>query len=106
MVRKLRRNAPGGVLGCGVEECRGRQRVGFRVRQRVGRQRRWRHLNWGHASALQSKRILVDAEGANQRLLDRADAVVHQCQVRHAFEEAPHHPVAGTSSVSAFTGKI
>ena len=57
------------------------------------------HVNWGHASAAQITRVLVDAEGDTQSLIQRVDDVVAQCDVCKAFEKAPHIPNSGTSSV-------
>ena len=64
------------------------------------------HLNWGHAPAHRLTRILVDAEGAKQRLLDCVGEVVRQREVCRAFERAPHLPSAGTSSASSLSVKI
>ena len=36
------------------------------------------HVNWGHASAAQNKRVLVDAEGGTQSLIQHVDDVVAQ----------------------------
>ena len=47
------------------------------------------HVNWGHASAQQIKRILVDVEGDNLSLLRDVDEVVNQCEVCRAFDKAP-----------------
>ena len=60
------------------------------------------HINWGHASATQIKRVLVDAEGDTQSLLQHVGEVASQCDNCKAFEKAPHIPIAGTSSVSMF----
>ena len=63
-------------------------------------------MNWGHASAQQIKRILVDAEGDNVSLLRHVEEVVNQCDVRKAFDKAPHTPIAGTSTVAMFNKKL
>ena len=57
-------------------------------------------INWGHASATQIKRVLVDAGGGAQSLIQRVDEVVSQRDTRKAFEKAPHIPISGSSWVS------
>ena len=52
------------------------------------------HPNWGHASAQHLRKILVNAEGANRRLLDCVAEVLNQCKVRQPSEKAPRLPVA------------
>ena len=47
------------------------------------------HINWGHASATQIKRVLVDAEGDTQSLLQHVDEVVSQRDTCKAFDKAP-----------------
>ena len=47
------------------------------------------HVDWGHASAQQSKRVLVDSERNNAHLLTRAGEVLAQREVRPAFEKSP-----------------
>ena len=39
------------------------------------------HVNWGHASAQQLARALVDSAGNNAHLLTRVDEVLAQCEV-------------------------
>ena len=51
-------------------------------------------LDWGQASTQELKRFLVDADGAQQGLLERMDGSVSQCEVRQAFNKAPRSPVA------------
>ena len=63
------------------------------------------HINWGHASATQLKRVLVDAEGDTQSLIQYVDKVVSQCDTCKAFEKAPHIPISGTPTVSMFNEK-
>ena len=48
--------------------------------------------------AAQQKRVLVDTEGGNQRMLGRAGEVLSQCEICQASEEAPYLPAAGASS--------
>ena len=43
------------------------------------------HVNWGHASVTQIKRVLVDAEEDTQSLVQHVDAVVAHCAVCVAF---------------------
>ena len=64
------------------------------------------HVNWGHASARQQKRVLVDSERDNMHLLTCADEVLARCEVCRAFGKAPHAPVAGASTVAAFNVKL
>ena len=64
------------------------------------------HVNWGHASAQQIKRVLVAADGGNLPLLRHVEEVVNQCEVCRAFDKAPHFPIAGTATVSAFNEKV
>ena len=63
------------------------------------------HANWGHASAQQVRRVLVDSVGEPIGLLGFVAEVLQHCDVRRAFGEAPHLPVAGTSPVSPFNEK-
>ena len=50
------------------------------------------HVKWGHASARQPTRELVDSEGGNSHLAGNVDEVPEQCELRRAFERAPHVP--------------
>ena len=49
--------------------------------------------------------VLVDSEGDNIYLLTCVDEVSARREVSRAFEEAPHAPVAGTSTVAKFNEK-
>ena len=62
--------------------------------------------NWGHASASQLKRILVDSDGGMSHLVAHVDSVLETCEVCRAFDKAPHLPIAGTSSVSCFNKRV
>ena len=64
------------------------------------------HANWGHASASQLKRILVDSDGGMSHLVAHVDSVLGNCEVCRAFDKAPHLPIAGTSSVSCFNERV
>ena len=64
------------------------------------------HINWGHASATQIKRVLVDAEGDTQSLIRHVDDVAPLRDTCRAFEKAPHIPISGTSSVSMFNERL
>ena len=64
------------------------------------------HINWGHVSATQIKRVLVDAEGGAQCLMQHVDEVASQRDTCKAFEKAPHIPISGTSTVSTFDGRL
>ena len=50
------------------------------------------HVNWGHASARQLGRVLVDSEGGNMHVATRADEVLEQYEVRRAFDKVPRAP--------------
>ena len=64
------------------------------------------HINWGHVSGTQFKRVLVDAEGDTQSLLQHVDGVGSQCDTCKAFDKAPHIPISGTSTVSMFNERL
>ena len=64
------------------------------------------HINWGRASATQIKRVLADAEGDTQSLIQHVDDVVSSRDARKAFGRAPHIPISGTSSVSMFNERL
>ena len=64
------------------------------------------HINWGHASATQIKRVLVDAEGGTQSLIQHVDEVASQRDTCKAFERAPRIPISGTSTVSMFNERL
>ena len=64
------------------------------------------HVNWGHASAHHFKRILADSDRNNLHLLTCVDKVLAQRGVCQAFEEAPHIPAAGTSTVAMLREKL
>ena len=59
------------------------------------------NANWGHASAQQAKRVLVDSEGGNLHRPAHIDEVLERCEGCRA----PHAPFAGTSMVSMFNEK-
>ena len=48
--------------------------------------------NWGHASATQLRRVLVDSEGGNMHSVNSAGEVLEQCDVCRFFAKAPHVP--------------
>ena len=52
--------------------------------------------NWGHASAHQLKRALMDSEGDNSRLANYVDEVLEHCETFRAFDKARQFPIAGT----------
>merc|ERR1711951_45024 len=64
------------------------------------------HVNWGHASAQQLKRTMVEADGRASSLVQYVDEVVRNCEVCRAFDMAPSIPIAGASTVSAFNEKL
>ena len=64
------------------------------------------HANSGHASATQLKRVLVDSDGGMSRLVNQAGQVLETCDACKAFDKAPHIPIAGTTTISAFDEKV
>ena len=48
----------------------------------------------------------MDAEGDTQYLVQHVGDVVAQCDVRKAFEKAPHIPISGTSSASTSNERL
>ena len=63
------------------------------------------HVNWGHASATQLKRVLVDSEGGDSHLANYVDEASENCDVCRAFDKAPHVPIAGAPAVPMFREK-
>ena len=63
-------------------------------------------LNWGHASAQQLKRVLVDSDGNHAHLLTRVDEALAPRDVCLDFEKAPHAPAAGASTGATFSVKL
>ena len=63
-------------------------------------------VNWEHAAADESERVLVDAGDVSIVALNAADDVVSHRDVCTAVDKAPHVPFASTSSVSALNGKV
>ena len=63
-------------------------------------------INWGHASATQIKRVLADAGGDTQSLIQHVDDVVSQRETCKAFEKEPRTPISGTSSVSMLNERL
>ena len=51
------------------------------------------HVNWGHASAQQLKRTMVEADGRAGTLVQYVDEVVRNCEVCRALDSAPLIPV-------------
>ena len=64
------------------------------------------HVNWGHASTQQMKRVLADSEGGNLHLVASANEELAQREVCQAFDRAPHVPAAGTSIVAMLSEKL
>ena len=64
------------------------------------------HVSWGHASAHQFERVLVDSDGRDMHSVDCVDEVSERCDVRRSYEKAPHVPIAETSTVSMFNEKL
>ena len=64
------------------------------------------HVNRGHASSHQLKRVLVESDGGNSHSANHVDEVLEQCKVCRAFDEAPHVLIAGTATASMFNEKV
>ena len=64
------------------------------------------HVDWGHASAQQLKRAPVDTDGENMPLVNYVAEVLEHCEVRRAFDKAPHVAIAGASTVSLPNGNL
>ena len=64
------------------------------------------HVNWGHVSTSQLKRLLVDSEGGNSYLANFVDDVAEHCDVCKALEKAPRVPIPGATTVSMFNDKV
>ena len=60
------------------------------------------HANWGHASATQLKRVLVDSDDGMSHLVYHVDKVLETRGVCRAFDKAPRIPIAGTATALAF----
>ena len=64
------------------------------------------NVNWAHASAQQLKRALVDSAGGKTHLQNYMDEMSGHCEVCCAFDDAPHVPIAGTSTKSMLNWKV
>ena len=64
------------------------------------------HLNWGHASAYQLRRILAAGGSVSKAVLDAANDAVNHCEIHPASEEAPHSFIAGADLESAFSQEV
>ena len=64
------------------------------------------NVNSDHASAQQLTRVLVDLDEEQMHLSNFADGATEHSDVRCAFDEAPHVPIAGTSTVSIFNENL
>ena len=64
------------------------------------------HVIRDHWPAPQLKRVFAESDGGKVYLANYADEVSGQCDVCRAFDAAPHVPIAGTSTVSMFDGKL
>ena len=64
------------------------------------------HVNWGHASARQLMKVLLDSDGDNIHLGNYvAEALANRDGCR-AFDKAPNVPTAGMYAVSMFDEKL
>ena len=64
------------------------------------------HIDWGHAKARHPNRVFVYSDWGNTHLANYVDVALGHCEVRRAFDKAPHVPIAGTSKVSTLNGKL
>ena len=64
------------------------------------------YVKWVHASAQQIERVLVDSDGGNGRPVNYADEALEDGEVCRAFDNAFNVPLAATSTVSMFNGKL
>ena len=64
------------------------------------------HVDWGHASAHQPRRVLVDSVGEPLNFAPYADEVLEQCDICRACDKDPLIPVAGAATVSSFNSKL
>ena len=63
-------------------------------------------VTWGHASAQQLGRVLVDSDRGNMRAVNYLDGPLGHREVRRASDKAPRVLVAGTSSASISDEKL
>ena len=56
------------------------------------------HVTRGHASAHRLERFWEDPDVETAGLANYADEALRQCEFRRAFDEAPHVPIACTST--------
>ena len=59
------------------------------------------HVTWGHTSAQQLRRVMVDSDKDAMGLVTYVDEVLEQCGVCRASDKAADTPIAGTSTASA-----
>ena len=64
------------------------------------------HAIRGHDSANRLGRVVVNSDGGTSHLLGHVDEVLEDCDLCRAFAKAPHVPIAGTSAVPMFHGKV
>ena len=64
------------------------------------------HVNWGHASAQQLRRELVDSGEGNANFPTCVDGELAQCEFCRASVKAQHIPAAGTSTVAIVKEKL
>ena len=64
------------------------------------------HVNYGHASASQLKRILSRAVVAGTNVFKAEGSVADECDVCASAGEVPHLPVAGASTASDLNEKV
>ena len=61
------------------------------------------HVSWGHASAHQSRRVMVGPDGEPVGVVTYVQSF-GQCEIRCAIEKVPHIPA--TSAVSIVNGQL
>ena len=64
------------------------------------------HVNSGHASAQQLKRVLVDSSGGNMHMVKYVGAALGKRDACRPFDAAPHVPIAWAPALSMFNGEL
>ena len=64
------------------------------------------HVNSGHASAQQLKRVLVDSGGGNMHMVKYVGAALGKRDACRPFGAAPHVPIAKSPTLPMFNGEL
>ena len=92
---KLFTPANAGNLGDAVNPCASDpERIATRI-----------HVYQGHGQARKWGKVLVDADGGNQRSLGQVGEVLSRCEICHTSEKAPHLPFTDASAATSFNEK-